>query len=219
MRRSALALLALVTLLIAWFTPLTRLLPGPFSAHMTVHMAVVAVAAPLLAFAVAGSRWDPVRHVPWLLPPVPISIVELVVVWAWHAPALHHFARHSTLGLVCEQASFLTSGILVWLSAFGGDPHTRQDRTGAGILALLLTSMHMTFLGALLALPPRALYTHHAHHGAHDPLQDQHLGGAIMLLAGGIVYLLGGLWLTAELLRRLRAGASASPPNPEVERP
>jgi putative membrane protein len=33
------------------------------------------------------------------------------------------------------------------------------------------------------------------------PLQDQHLGGAIMLLIDGISYLLGGLWLTAGLLR------------------
>ena len=29
-------------------------------------------------------------------PPIPASVLELVVVWAWHAPALHHAARHST---------------------------------------------------------------------------------------------------------------------------
>jgi hypothetical protein len=36
-----------------------------------------------------------------------------------------------------------------------------------------------------------------------DPLarlDDQHLGGAIMLLVGGASYLAGGLWLTADLL-------------------
>ena len=34
-------------------------------------------------------------------------------------------------------------------------------------------------------------------------LADQHLGGAIMLLVGGVAYLAGGLWLTAGLLRRV----------------
>jgi len=37
------------------------------------------------------------------------------------------------------------------------------------------------------------------------PLADQHLGGAIMLLVGGVSYLAGGLWLAAGLLRRGRA--------------
>jgi putative membrane protein len=168
---------------------------------MTMHMGVVAVAAPLLALALAGGRFDPVRRAPSLFPPVPVSLVELAVVWTWHAPALHHLARHSTAGLLAEQGMFLTSGLAVWLSAFGGDARERGNRIGAGVLALLLTSMHMTLLGALLALPPRALYVHAAG-GSHDALQDQHLGGAIMLIVGGVSYLAGGLWLVAGLLRR-----------------
>ena len=35
-----------------------------------------------------------------------------------------------------------------------------------------------------------------------SPLDDQHLGGAIMLLAGGASYLAGGLCLTVTLLQR-----------------
>ena len=58
-------------------------------------------------------------------------------------------------------------------------------------------------LGALLALSPRALYLHTlAAPGAMSALDDQHLGGAIMLMTGGLSYLLGGLWLTAGLVRR-----------------
>ena len=56
-------------------------------------------------------------------------------------------------------------------------------------------------LGALLALTPRPLYAHAAGSGL-TPLADQQLGGAIMLLVGGVSYLSGGLWLTAGLLRR-----------------
>lgn len=167
-----------------------------FAAHMTTHVAVVAVTAPLLALGVAGGRFDPVRRAPGWFPPVPLSLVELAVVWAWHSPALHGAARHHAAWRLVEQGSFLLAALAVWLAAFGGGAALRAERAGAGVVALLLTSMHMTLLGALLALAPRALY---ADCGA---LDDQHLGGAVMLLVGGASYLLGGLWLTAGLLRR-----------------
>ena len=89
----------------------------------------------------------------------------------------------------------------MWLSAFGGGASRRGDRTGAGVLGLLLTSMHMTLLGALLALTPRPLYAHADGFSRLTPLEDQHLGGAIMLLVGGASYLIGGLWLTVRLVR------------------
>jgi putative membrane protein len=185
----------------AWLGPLPELARHAFFAHMTMHMGVVAVAAPLLALGLAGGRLDPVRKAPGLFAPVPASVLELFVVWLWHAPALHHAARHGAAGLVLEQGTFLLSGLFVWLAAFGGDPWRRGNRTAAGVVALLLTSMHMTLLGALLALTPRALYAHAPGLSGLTPLEDQHLGGAIMILAGGASYLLGGLWLTAGLLR------------------
>jgi cytochrome c oxidase assembly factor CtaG len=55
---------------------------------------------------------------------------------------------------MAEQTAFLVSGLLVWISVFGGDPAQRHTRIASGIAALLLTSMHMTLLGALLALAP-----------------------------------------------------------------
>jgi putative membrane protein len=184
-----------------WLGPLPQLARQAFCAHMMMHMGVVAVAAPLLAVGVAGGRLDPVRKAPELFAPILASVLELVMVWAWHAPALHQAARDDTAALVAEQGLFLIAGLFVWLSAFGGDAWRRGNRTAAGVVGLLLTSMHMTLLGALLALTPRPLYAHMHGFAGLTPLQDQHLGGAIMLLVGGISYLLGGLWLTAGLLR------------------
>lgn len=181
------ALLAGVVLLAAlWLGPLPTLARQSFAAHMTMHMGVVAVAAPLLAAAIG-------RRAPAWLAPIPLSIVELAIVWAWHAPALHHAARHTPAAMAIEQSMFLGAGVLLWWSSL---QHRAQ-----GIVALLLTSMHMTLLGALLALTPRSLF---AHHGA-GALYDQHLGGAIMLLVGGAAYLAGGLWLTMQLLQERRA--------------
>ena len=82
-----------------WLGPLPQLARRAFFAHMTMHMGVVAVAAPLLALGVAGGRFDPVRKAPAAVRSDSGSVLELVVVWAWHAPALHHAARHSTSGV------------------------------------------------------------------------------------------------------------------------
>ncbi|EDL56770.1 hypothetical protein PM8797T_02559 [Gimesia maris DSM 8797] len=193
-------LLGLLSLAVAWSGPLPELAHHAFFAHMTMHMLVVAVAAPLLSLAIAGSRFDPVIKYPVFFAPIPASVAELIIVWAWHAPGLHHLARMTSWGLVAEQGSFLLAGIAVWISAFGGTSPRSRSRSAAGVIGLLLTSMHMTLLGALLALAPRSVYAHHQGFSTMSALQDQHLGGAIMLVVGGIVYLSGGLWLTVDLL-------------------
>jgi len=193
---------------------LPLLAPSGFFVHMIMHMGVVAVAAPFLAIGIAGGRLDPVPIFPGLFAPIPISLLELVVVWTWHAPGLHHVARHTVFGLLAEQSMFLGCGLLMWLSAFGGRLPLDADRVAAGVIGLLLTMMHMVLLGALLALTPRTLYAHHTGHDASHtgltPLEDQHLGGAIMLVGGGVSYLIGGLWLSVRLLRRNAIQAKGS---------
>ncbi|QDT16216.1 cytochrome c oxidase assembly protein [Alienimonas californiensis] len=209
----------------AWIGPLPRAAEGAFTAHMSMHMLNVAIAAPLLALGLAGTRCDPTPAAPWLFAVIPASIAELLIVWAWHAPAPHHLARTGALGLVAEQGTFLLSGLWVWLSAFGGGAafggrtggETRdRGRSAAGVIGLLLTSMHMTLLGALLALAPRAVYPHHDGFdlpgwGPLTALQDQHLGGAVMLVIGGAAYLAGGLALATDLLSPPSSPATPPP--------
>lgn len=218
-----LLLAGLAVLAVVWLGPLPDLARRSFSAHMAMHVSVVAVAAPWIAIGLArglgGGRFDPARRYPRLFSPVPASALELVVVWGWHAPALHHAARTTSGLLAIEQASFLLSGLLVWLSAFGGPLADRRQRNASGIVGMLLTSMHMTLLGALLGLATRPLYPRHPAPGDAagtagwlgwlelGPVEDQQLGGALMLLGGGTVYLAGGLVLAFGLLRGQGGGA------------
>jgi len=190
-------------LAVIWGGPLLGADRSSFAAHMLAHMGVVALAAPLLALGVSGRFWDFSSASP-LFAPVPASLVELLVVWGWHAPAMRQSA--SAAGAVVEQASFLAAGSVLWLCCIG-----RGASPAAGAFGLLLTSVHMTLLGALLALAPRPLFAE----GmvtclglTLDAGQDQHLGGVIMLLIGGAIYLAGGLALVARLLA----------PHPAVQR-
>jgi putative membrane protein len=205
MMRKVMAISGGLVLALAWAAPPALGIGAGFAGHMIAHVAVVAIAAPLLAIGLAGSRLDPTPVAPLLFAPMGAMGLEFVVVWGWHAPLLHAAARHSLAVFTLEQASFLAVGLLVWLAAFGRGRGPTRAAWGAGILALFLTSMHMTMLGALLALSPRPLYGH-AHAGSGfaglPPLDDQHLGGAVMLLVGGASYLIGGLVLIARLLRQ-----------------
>ena len=194
----------LLVLVVAWLWPLPHLGLPPFTTHMTMHMAVVAVAAPLLALGVAGTRADLVVRRPAWMAAIPASLVELMIVWVWHAPALHELARDHLALKALEQLSFLGAGVWLWLSALGGRPAQRRERATAGVTALLLTAMHMTLLGALLVVAPRVLYPCVRLCGGVDALTDQHIGGAIMLLVGGAAYLAGGVGLTADVIARRR---------------
>lgn len=190
-----------------WLGPLPSLATTRFSAHMLLHMSVVAVAAPIVALAVAGSAFDPARRWPAAFNAVTASVAELVAVWIWHAPALHQAARTNGGFLVVEQASFLVAGLWLWMAAYGGDTRREPHRIWTGVAALLFTSIHMTLLGALFALAPDPVYGAHATHGA---ASDQHLGGSLMLLIGGASYLAGGLALAARGLQRPSPASPAS---------
>lgn len=154
--------------------------------HMAAHMGAVAVASPLLA---AGMRRERTGS------PLGWAVAEFAIVWSWHVPALRALAdAHVAVALV-EQALFLAVGVALWRAALA--------QPAAGTAALLVTSMHMTLLGALIGLSPRPLYAMMAMHPAPglDALADQQLGGVVMLIVGGASYCLGGLWLLGMLLR------------------
>jgi putative membrane protein len=162
--------------------------------HMALHLTVAALAAPLLALGIANSRLDPSGRFPILLAPTTAALADLVVVWAWHAPALHDLPRFSAAWFSAEQVSFLIVGLLVWLAAFGAGSASGRERAAAGAGGLILTSMHMTLLGVLLALAPRSLYQ------ACLGVGDQQTGGVLMLAVGGTVYMAGALALLGRLL-------------------
>lgn len=207
MRRSAL-IAGVAVLAIAWVVAATG---HGVTGHMAAHMAAVALAAPLIALGIAGGHADPAARWPRIVTPIPMSLVELAVVWGWHLPAARTFAASSAVGLLLEQAMFLTAGLLLWSACLGAQEAGNSVRRAAGVIALLLTTMHMTLLGVLISLAPRMLFgtTGSAWFGvALTPMADQQLGGVVMLIVGAGSYLLGGLVLLSRLLWRDNASVA-----------
>ena len=206
MTRPVPLLAGFATLGLVWLGPLPAWAGPSFSAHMLMHLGVLAIAAPLLALGLPnlgqGRQLSPAA-------PLFASVMEFIVVSMWHVPAAHDAARTDGFILAFEQTSFLVAGLLLWSSALH-DPRKRQANSRAvaasGMLALLLTSMHMTLLGALIALAPRQLFRCEPVAPGFPPISDQQVGGALMLAATGTVYLVAGLMQLRRLLDTLPEG-------------
>jgi len=192
-----------------------------FSAHMAQHELLMTVATPLLVLGrplipfvwalspkwrrVTG-RWSAARWfaVPWeaLTHPVTAFLLHAAAIWVWHLPSLYDATVSSEVMHAAQHASFVVTALLFWWVVLRPSP--ARGGTAAAIALLFGTVMHTGALGAVLTLSSRVLYTvYTSTTGAwgFTPIQDQQVGGLIMWVPGGIVYVIAALWLVVRLFR------------------
>lgn len=212
---------ALVSPLHAWGRVL-------FSAHMSQHEVLMLVAAPLLvlgrpivvflwAFPVNWSRrignlgkigW--VQRA-WRLLTIPLVawLVHAVALWIWHVPVLFEAVLQNEWVHTLQHLSFLISALLFWWALIHG-PQGAMGY-GAAVLYLFTTSIHSGALGALLTLAGSVWYPSYTgltNSWGLTPLEDQQLGGLIMWIPAGLVYIIAGLALFAGWLREAEVRAA-----------
>jgi putative membrane protein len=202
----------------ALLSPLDALGARLFSAHMLQHELLMVIAAPLLvlgrplgAFAWAlPPAWrrgsgrvlrSPASSVAWhaLSRPSVAWVLHALALWAWHVPALFGLALRDPDWHAWQHASFLGSALLFWWTVLGAPTRRAQ---GAAVVSLFTTMMHSGALGALLTFAAQPWYAGYAGHPDAAtgllPLEDQQLGGLLMWIPGGLVYLVAGLALAAR---------------------
>src|SRR5690606_26351366 len=108
-----------------------------------------------------------------------------------------------------EHGGFLGGALVLWWAVW----LSARDRVlglGSGVFLLFTTGLQEGMLGALFTFSGQPLYPFYAAApglwGA-TPREDQQLGGVLMWIAGGAVYLGAGLALTYVWLRGLERGA------------
>ncbi|HEY2018511.1 MAG TPA: cytochrome c oxidase assembly protein [Bryobacteraceae bacterium] len=219
-RQSAYFWTGLAILTIALISPLHPLGEVLFSAHMAQHEILMLVAAPLLVLSrplvpflwgmPPGWRrgigqWSKGRAVQkvWQAITAPFSAwwIHGVALWGWHAPALFQATLSNEWVHTAQHLSFFVSALLFWWALF----YTR-GRMGQGqsVFYVFTTAIHTGILGALLVFSPRVLYPAYSATVSLwglTPLEDQQIGGLIMWVPAGVVYLAVGLILLAALLR------------------
>jgi putative membrane protein len=206
--------LALVSPVHAWGSML-------FSAHMTQHELLMLVAAPLLVLGrpIVPFLWALPK--PWALTlahlskfkpwektwrtisnPVVAWMIHAVVLWSWHVPFLFQATLQTESVHALQHASFLISALLFWWAVIHG--RRRALGFGLAVLYMFTTALHSGLLGALLTFANSLWYPAYAERTeiwGLTPLQDQQLGGLIMWVPAGLVYIAAGLALFAGWLR------------------
>ena len=212
----------------ALVSPVAWLSEALLSVHMTQHMLLTLIAAPLLIFGHPLLAWmwalddEPRERVArafrrprsvrvWraLTAPLWVFLFQAAALWVWHVPPLYEAAlRHSGIHAV-EHLSLVLAGSLFWWAMV----HGRYGRMGygLGVFYVFLTAVHSSALGALLTLSPSAWYAYYGPPAVAwevDALADQQLAGLLRWVPAGVVFIVFGLALLAAWLgeaeRRVR---------------
>src|SRR5947209_8717355 len=144
-----------------------------------------------------------------LTAPLNAWILEAAALWLWHIPFLYQATLTSDWVHAVQHTCFLGSAVLFWSALYGvGRPAMSY---GTATLYVFGTAVHCSALGALLTFSAVLWYPAYAETTARwglTPLQDQQLGGVIMWVPSGVVFILVALALMARWLsesdRRLR---------------
>lgn len=222
-----------ITLFLALVSPLHRLGDVLFSAHMLQHELLILIAAPLvsashpgvtLLCAISPSTRRPlgfrIRNLEHaslfslIFAPLGAFLIHAAALWLWHIPYLYQATIESDFVHALQHLSFFLSGVLFWSALFGAGRSTMSY--GASVLYVFGTAAHCTALGALLTFSSviwYPIYSERTQLWNLTPLQDQQLGGLLMWVPSGVVFLVIGIclfgrWLTTSE-QRLRYGTLA----------
>jgi putative membrane protein len=208
-------------LFVALVSPLHPLGEVLFSAHMAQHEVLMVGAAPLVVlgrpliafmWALPVERARAVGDWPkavwfqsaWrkLTNPLAAWAIHAAALWVWHAPALFQATLRSDFVHTLQHVSFLGSALLFWWALIHG-PRGLMGY-GAAVLYVFTTSVHSGVLGAFITFTGTLLYPAYARTAPQwglTPLEDQQLGGLIMWVPAGLVYVVAGLALCAGWMR------------------
>ena len=192
-----------------------------FSVHMVQHVVLMNIAAPLLVLGAplqvmirglpSAGRRAAARMVP--RPGVVFAtVLQLVVLWAWHTPrgvaaALERDAVH-----IVMHASLLVAALVFWTAVL----RPRRGGYWAPIAGLAVT-LKLTGLACIaLLLQPNVLYTAYGDTAAAWGLsraEDEQLAWGVMMVLGSVSYLTAAIALLAISLVALeRADAARDVP-------
>lgn len=164
------------------------------AAHMSQHMLMMTVIAPLWVIAkplpqwrsVLGNIivyiWQPALRIAHY--PVLAALLHAACIWIWHAPKLYAQVLVNPWMHVLQHSAFLFSAGIFWWSVLRSNYHAAPR----AFMGLLFTLMHTGFLGALLTFANLPLFK------TNGTLASQQLAGLIMWVLGSFPYFVASIW-------------------------
>jgi cytochrome c oxidase assembly factor CtaG len=179
--------------------------------HMIQHTILLEEVSLLLVFGLTGPVLGPLLTKPGLrrlrkltYPTIALGIWA-VVMFGWHAPPAYQLAAENEVVHLCEHASFVAAGVLMWLALIG--PFPKPDWFSNGPRALYAASVHFSsmVLANVLMWSGTVFYTfYEASDRAHgiSPITDQSLSGVVLMIQSASTMFAILAWLVLRWARQ-----------------
>ena len=210
--RVGLLLAGVLLVALALLSPLDAMADISFTFHMVQHQVLMMLSVPLILLGapfVPAIRGLPraVREgwfVPFALTPAVRAAVRFLtrplvgfaafqaVLLLWHMPYLYDAALFDDLVHYLEHFTFVVAALLFWWNVVNPYPFPATLNPLLRMVMLFAASIPNNVLGALITFADEPLYGYRYINGfwGLSTLQDQQLGGLLMWVMGGMMFML-----------------------------
>ncbi len=200
-RRIAIFTSGVLVIFLALLSPLHELSDVYlFSAHMTQHVLLTLVAPPLLILGTPG--WL-MRRVLWpklafnavryITKPVPALAIFNLMFALWHVPALYDLSMTYHVIHILEHLLFISTALVMWWPLTSTMPELPRISYPLQMLYLFVLSIAQIIVFVFVTFSSQPLYEWYVDAPkilGISTLQDQQIGGIIMKVGSGILFLL-----------------------------
>jgi putative membrane protein len=170
-----------------------------FSAHMVQHLVLTMMVTPLLIAGTPGWMLAPALRSPAvaavarrLTTPVACFLIFNAILVAWHLPPLYNAAMANHGVHILQHLFFLAGSTLMWWPLMSPLPELPRLSYPKQMLYTFLLTLPMATVSIAITYAERVLYPAYAAAPRLlplSPLEDQRLGGLIMWIPGGLIFL------------------------------
>src|SRR5262249_52825233 len=186
-----------------------------FSAHMVQHMLLIFAMPPLLLYGTPAFMLRPllrdqvvVRLGRRLTRPISAFVIFNVTLVAWHIPPLYNLAMDQHPVHIVEHLMMMAASVILWWPVRAPVTEIPRAPYPVQLLYLFVAGLPMVMVAIFIAMADQVLYPFYATApriwDQLTPYSDQHLGGLIMWIPGGMVFLIA---ITVVFFRWQAAGA------------
>lgn len=191
--------LGLLTIFIALQSPIDTLSGQLFTMHMIQHLMLALVAPPLLLLGMPEALINPLINLHPIIKPVLRQVtagtaaffIFNIVLIVWHIPFLYELTLQYEPIHNIEHAMFFWTGVLSWWPILSPTRLVPRLSYPNQILYIFLVATPGAILGAWLVFSNSILYPSYAAFPSvwgMTTLEDQQMGGLIMMVPGKFVY-------------------------------
>ena len=204
--------LGLLALFAALVSPIDRLGEDYlFSAHMVQHVLIGDIAPVLLLLGLSRVILRPAtrrlmvieRSLGPLAHPATGLVLWFALIYFWHIPALYDAALEHPLAHALEHASFFTAGVAVWWPLIQPVPMRRRLHGLWTFAYIGAAKLGLGVLGIYLAWSSSVAYEYYEsvpRIWGLTAVEDQNVGGGIMMVEQSIVFVIAFVTLFVRML-------------------